>query len=78
MPGAKETAVRMAARHIAEQLNRIERHERLIAELRRDGQSTTKAETLLADMHDLLGLMRQREGQLLRLRGKEHAQHAAT
>jgi hypothetical protein len=48
----------MAARHVAEQRDRIVRQKRLVAKLRRDGHPTAQAEDLLRDMERLLLDMR--------------------
>jgi len=59
-----ESHLEMAARHIAEQQDRIARQKRLLAKLRRDGHPTEQAEDLLRDMERLL-LQMQRELEML-------------
>ena len=45
-----ETALQMAARHVAEQEARVSEQEQLIARLRREGQATDQAEGMLAEI----------------------------
>jgi hypothetical protein len=53
-----ETALQMAARHIAEQEALVSEQERLIAHMRREGHPTDQAEGLLVEMCNLLDDMR--------------------
>ena len=53
-----ETALQMAARHLAEQEARVSEQEQLIARLRREGQATDQAEGVLAEMYNMLDAIR--------------------
>jgi hypothetical protein len=53
-----ETALQMAARHVAEQEALVSEQERLIAHMRREGHPTDQAEGLLVEMCNLLDDMR--------------------
>jgi hypothetical protein len=53
-----ETALQMAARHVAEQEVRVREQEELIARLRREGQATYQAEGMLAEMCNMLVAIR--------------------
>jgi hypothetical protein len=53
-----ETALQMAARHVAEQEALVSEQVRLIAEMRREGHPTDQAEGLLVEMCNLLDDMR--------------------
>ena len=53
-----ETALQMAARHLAEQEARVSEQEQLIARLRREGQATDQAEGVLAEMCNMLDAIR--------------------
>ena len=65
-----ETALQMAARHVAQQEARAREQEELIARLRRAGHPTDQAEGILVEMRNLLDDMRDH---LERLRQKPHA-----
>ena len=53
-----ETALQMAARHVAQQEARVREQEELIARLRREGHPTDQAEGMLVEMCNLLDDMR--------------------
>jgi hypothetical protein len=53
-----ETALQMAARHVAQQEARVREQEELIARLRREGHPTDQAEGVLVEMRNLLDDMR--------------------
>jgi hypothetical protein len=53
-----ETALQMAARHVAEQEARVSEQEQLITRLLREGHPTDQAEGMLAEMCNLLDDMR--------------------
>jgi hypothetical protein len=53
-----ETALQMAARHLAEQEARVREQEELVARLRREGHPTDQAEGMLAEMFDMLEAIR--------------------
>lgn len=53
-----ETERQMAARHVSEQLVRIERQEALIRRLQAHGLFTVQAAAILDEMRDLLSEMR--------------------
>ena len=53
-----ETALQVAARHLAEQEARVSEQEQLIARLRREGQATDQAEGVLAEMYNMLDAIR--------------------
>ena len=53
-----ETALQMAARHVAEQEARVREQEELIARLRRQGHPTDQAEGMLAEMINMLDAIR--------------------
>ena len=55
---AGETELEMAARHVAEQVERVARQEALIARLRKAGAPSDEAVGLLATMRALLKEMR--------------------
>ena len=65
-----ETALQMAARHVAEQEARVSEQEQLITRLLREGHSTDQAEGMLVEMCNLLDDMRDH---LERLRQKPQA-----
>jgi hypothetical protein len=53
-----ETALQMAARHVAEQEARVSEQEQLITRLLREGHPTDQAEDMLVEMCNLLDDMR--------------------
>jgi hypothetical protein len=53
-----ETALQMAARHLAEQEARVREQEELVARLRREGHPTDQAEGVLAEMSNMLDAIR--------------------
>jgi hypothetical protein len=53
-----ETALQMAARHVAQQEARVREQEEHIARLRREGHPTDHAEGMLVEMRNLLDDMR--------------------
>lgn len=53
-----ETERQMAARHVSEQLIRIERQEALTQRIQTHGLSTVQAAAILNEMRDLLSEMR--------------------
>ena len=53
-----ETALQMAARHVAQQEARVREQEEHIARLRREGHPTDQAEGMLVEMRNLLDDMR--------------------
>ena len=65
-----ETALQMAARHVAEQEARVSEQEQLITRLLREGHPTDQAEEMLVEMCNLLDDMRDH---LERLRQKPQA-----
>jgi hypothetical protein len=65
-----ETALQMAACHVAEQEARVSEQDQLITRLLREGQPTDQAEDMLVEMCNLLDDMRDH---LERLRQKPQA-----
>jgi hypothetical protein len=57
-----ETALQMAARHVAEQELRVHEQERLIVRLRSEGRPSDHAEGMLVEMRNLLDDMRDHLG----------------
>jgi hypothetical protein len=53
-----ETALQMAARHLAEQEARVSEQEQLITRLLREGHPTDQAEAMLAEMINMLDAIR--------------------
>ena len=53
-----ETALQMAARHVAEQEARVSEQEQLITHLLREGHPTDQAEGMLAEMGNMLDAIR--------------------
>ena len=53
-----ETALQMAARHVAEQEARVREQEELVARSQREGRPTDQAEGMLAEMGNMLDAIR--------------------
>lgn len=60
------TSIEMAQRHVTEGQRRVDKQERLVAELDRDGHDTTEARKLLGNLHITQKLHLEHRNRLLR------------